>query len=206
MCLRIFAVTLSLLIVGCTSIPLSSISKLSSLDPATADFIQMEVAVRVEEDYLLYKDGVLMILKLETRAEGVEAESVLNRLVLQPIEDGLTAKLQSQVKRGFYIKRFRVDPADKEIAESFRQEILNRQQAYPKQNLFSVSAGVNGCFREGSNPFRDKRYSVYLRRSPAEDYFTLFRETKIPYKSSDTEGPDDAGSEYCKDEDRDRLF
>lgn len=173
------------LLFGCTSIPLSSISKLSSLDPATADFIQMEVAVRVEDDYLLYKDGTLLILTLLTDAQEPEVEDVRHKLVLQPIEDGLTTKLEGERKKGFYLARFRVNPNDEETVQSFREEVVRRRAAYPNQNSFNITAGVNGCFKEGANPFRDQRYSVYLRRSAGEDYFTLFRETKLPNKNGD---------------------
>lgn len=191
-----------LVLVGCTSIPLSSIPKLASLDPRTADFAQMEVAARIPDDFLIYKDGTLLILELKTRGE-LSGEDVKHKLVLQPIEDELTPWLKDRHKKGFYIKRFRVNPEDVSTVLAFRAEAERRAADFPRQNEFNVAAGVNGCLAETANPFRDDRYTVYLRRSPDEDYFTLFRESPLPRSVA---GDDGSGKRHCTDEDKARLF
>ena len=42
---------------ACTHVPLSSIPKLAQIDPETTDLSQVELAVRVPQDFRLHRDG-----------------------------------------------------------------------------------------------------------------------------------------------------
>lgn len=177
---QVIAVSGLVCLVGCTSIPLSSLPKVAGLSPDTTDFMQLEMAVRMPVDYRLYADGVELSLDIITD-ESIGLEPAELALTFIPVEGELTQFLKRQEKSGYQIVRFQVDPDDAERAEAYRAEAFRRREEYPKQNRLNFQSKTVGCVVEGANPFRSFRVKTYLRRAENEAFFTLFKERALDF-------------------------
>ena len=66
----------------------------------------------------------------------------------------------------------------------------------------SLSATARGCIRDGSNPFQDVRFKVYLSTAADEDYFTLIKDQALPIKAAAA----DSGVPFCTADDMKRVL
>lgn len=176
---------------ACSSIPLTSIPKVAGVRPDTAYFLQYEMAVRIPEEFRLYRDGVKFTLDI-TSKEETRLDPKRLELVMVRVDEPLTDFLRRQTRQGYQIIRMRVDPDANEEVEGFRAEAIRRKREYPRQNALSVGVSTSGCLREGANPFGSLRVKTYMRRDSVEDFFVLFKEQKLSF-GDDTE---DIG--YCE--------
>lgn len=185
---------------ACTSIPLTSIPKLSALKPETMALEKVELAVRVQEDFQLYRDGAELRLGADGQTLDEPKELALQ---LVPSEGQLTPYLQREERRGYRIAMFEVNPDDAQDVEAFRQELLALKARGTGKNSLSIAAKARGCLANGSNPFQDLRMKLYLRTETNDEFFTLFKEQKLSFGSTENGG---GGMTYCTDEDRPNLL
>lgn len=194
----LFYLLLASVLVGCTSIPISSFSKLSGLRPDTAMLEEFQVAVRAPEDYRLYRDGATLTSTIESPLYP-EPRSIELRLI--PSTAPFTPFLEEQQKRGYRIVVFEVDPEDAAAINAFREEVVEMiDKTPPGESSFTTNAWAKGCLTQGANPFQDLRLALYLRPEPNEDFFTLFKGTKI---GTISEG---AAGAVCTEEDEPNLL
>jgi|GEM_PF-427669 len=195
----IFAGMCVLGLAACTSIPLTSIPKLSALNPETMALEKVQLAVRVQEDFRLYRDGA----EISMGAEGPLLETPRElELELVPSSEPLTPYLQKQERRGYRIAMFEVNPEDAEDIAKFREELLalKARSEGAGENDFSIAARARGCLAQGANPFQDLRMKLYLRSDANKEFFTLFKEQRLEI------GGDGKGISNCKDEDEPNLL
>ena len=174
----IFGMLFGVVLGGCASIPLTSMPKLAGLKPETMALEKVQLAVRVQEDFQLYRDGA----KLSVGASGETLEVPMTlALELVPSTGELTPYLQGQARRGYRIAMFEVDPEDADDIRAFREAILalKTRSAGQGKHALTISATANGCVAGGANPFQDLRMKLYLRTDEADEFFTLFKEQKL---------------------------
>ena len=198
----IYAGLCALGVSACTSIPLTSIPKLAALEPETMALEKVELAVRVQEDFQLYRDGAQ--LRLGANGPVLEEPKELMLELVPSLED-LTPYLQREERRGYRIAMFEVNPDDAENIRAFREELLAlkaRSEGKGKNDL-SIAARAHGCLADGSNPFQDLRMKLYLRTGAEKEFFTLFKEQKLKVGAS---GDGQKGISYCDEEDTPNLL
>ena len=190
-------------IAGCTSVPITSIPKLANIDPATTDFSQVELAVRVSEDFRLHRDGATIDVVLSPDGEP---PLTLN-LNLQHSEAPLTPVLQRQRGSRFDILRFEIADEDAARASDYRDTVIatrERLKAEGVSGSASFSIGSTGCLAQGANPFQDLRMKFFIRTRPDEAFYPPIKELKI--KSADLASEDDSGISFCDETDLPRLI
>lgn len=168
----------TILFTGCTSIPITSYPKLASLDPETLDLKDIEIAVRMQDDFGIQKDGVVLFVALVHEETG---DIIQEQFILTQHSKSLTPFLQKKQKRGYTIHRFRMNAATSEAAIRHRARILSARDAEPgKQHKGTFSANAKLCQNPTGNPFKDPRMTLFLRTAPDEAFFTMIKETKAP--------------------------
>lgn len=172
----LFCLLLASVLFGCTSIPLSSIPKLSSLNPRTADLENFQVAVRTSEENRLYRNGATLEGEI---IHPLFDEPRMIDLQLIPSTAPLTPFLEKRQKRGYRVVVFEVDPADAARINGFRQELTRAFDKAPGEGQFSITAFAKGCLAQNTNPFKDLYTAIYIRPDPSDEFFTLFKNTKV---------------------------
>jgi len=163
------------LLSGCASftvmshVPMSTMSRLASLDVAEIAPSDLRVAARLPST-------------LEPRPGGAKVQLVLQRgngdekyeFVLQGTEEpSETAALASRDKPGFRIWTYRLVPADVARLDQIRAQAVSTH----RWSTLSISAGVDAC-RRGPLPSGPIHTSTYLRID-ASAYFTMVEDLDL---------------------------
>ena len=166
------------LIASCTSVPITSYPKLATLDPMTMDLADLELAVRMQDDFGIIKDSAVLSVGLVHEETG---DAIQRQFVLQENPQPLTDTLKGKQKAGYVIRRFKMDPETAAEAMDYRTEVIARRDAEPgDQHEGTFSASVGFCMEPGGNPFLDPRMTLFLRTAPDKNFFTMVKETKVP--------------------------
>lgn len=193
----VFAILASLYLSACASIPLTSLPRLASLNPETLDFTQVALAVRMSEQFKVYRDGAVVEAIVESPSLDAPLEL---KLQMQPSDEPLTPYLRRQLKEGYSITVFTVPPEDKERIEAFRQQFdaLRADSSTKGQNSTTISAITMGCHIPGPFERDNLGLTLYLRPAPDETFFKFIKETAF--------GADQTIEKFCTEEDKPRLF
>ncbi len=180
--------TLALSVVtACTSIPITSYPKLASLDPETMDLRDVEIGVRLQDDFGIIQDSVILNVSLAHRETG---DIIQEQIILQESPEPLTEVLESKLKSGFQVHRYRMDAATGAAVTDYRAEVLARRDAEPgDQHEGTFAANVGLCMKPGGNPLIDPRMTLYLKTAPDKTFFTMFKETKLPLPRDEQNRP-----------------
>jgi hypothetical protein len=176
--LKAAATSLVLLsIAACTSVPITSYPKLASLDPETMDLADIELAVRMQDDFGIIEDSAVLSVSLQHKDTG---EKIQERFILEMNDVPLTRVLNQKNKQGYVIKRFRMSPETAAAATAYRKQVVKLRNAEPgKQHEGTFGANVGFCMQPGGNPFLDPRMTLFIKTEPDEDFFTMIKETKV---------------------------
>lgn len=196
--------TLSLAaLTACTSVPITSMPKLASIDPATTDFSRVELAVRVPVDFRLHRDGTTINVALSPDSEP----PLTLELNLQHSEAPLTPFLERQRGDRFNMPRFDIADKDAQRASDYRDLVIatrERLKAEGAGGSASFTIGSTGCLAQGANPFQDLRMKFFIRTRPDQEFYPPIREVRI--KSADLSEDGEASVSYCDDNDLPRLI
>ncbi len=164
---------------ACTSVPLTSIPKVTSIDLMTMDPADMDVAIRLNEGLALENDAVALTFVLLNKITGEELGDVFP---LTPLDAPLTAFLEKKATKGRSILRYRLSDAQAAQIRDARAAAI----AWPKpepdtgdSRSMSFSVDAKPCLTEGTNPFQEHRFSIYLRADPSGDFFTLINNAEM---------------------------
>lgn len=188
---------------ACTHVPLSSIPKLAQIDPETTDLSQVELAVRVPQDFRLHRDGASINVALIP--EGGTPETLA--LQLEHSTAPLTPFLERQQGSKFKILRFELDPEEAKRATDYRTHVIalkEQLRAEGRGGSASFSVGSTGCLSPGANPFQDLRMKFFMRTKPDEEFYPPIKEIRISPEDMRKEG--DTGISFCDEEDLPRLI
>jgi len=176
---------------ACTSIPVTNIPKLMALDPETMDIGGVEMAVRVPADWQVREEGVTLSMAVRSKTTG---EVIKEQFVLEKSDEPLTPVLLSKRKKNHTVQRFEMSKETATRAAAFRAKMLEMKTKHPGENEASIHANAKMCLTPGANPFQNFRFTTFIRPDPSRDFFTLFKEQKVPIEQVNGE------IKYCGDE------
>lgn len=184
---RLFtSLTLAAVMTACSSVPILSLPKLAGLSPETMDFANIELAVRVQDDFDVKPESAVFAVTITNDEDG----EVLNeRLVLDDDPRPLTPVLTGKLKPGFQIIRYHIDEDKAASANAVRERVIALKNADPGGNRGSLSASAGICRNPDGNPLLTPLMTIFVRFDPEDDFFTLIKETRLPLDmSSDEDG------------------
>lgn len=171
------------LVTACTSVPITSLPRLSTLDPIVMDPAQLDVAVRLQEGLALGEEGVTLSFRMLNKTLG---EEVGGEFPLQPLDEPLNPFLLRQQAKGGTVLRFRLDEDQSAMVRQARDQMLLWQENPDSEGVINIAVTAEPCLLPGVNPFRTLRFSVYLREAPDRGYFTVLSNAR--FKVTETFG------------------
>ena len=183
---RLVLLFVSLALSACSSIPIMSLPKLAGINPETMDFAEIELAVRVQDDFNVKPGSAQFKISITNEDAG---ELLNETLIMQDDPRALTPVLKGKLKPGFQIVRFQVGDETAARADDIRARVLSLKKADPDANRGSISASANICREVGGNPLLSPLMTIFVRLDQEDDFFTLIKETRLPLDmSSDEDG------------------
>ncbi len=166
---------------ACTTIPLTSIPKLSALNPRTFDFSKAKVAVRIQEGFKVEDGDVRLTVDLFDGAKQTHTTETFEMLVEDMPQSDF---LKKESRHGMDIYGFSFKESDMARVLAFRDAFsaIAEQEGSTNergQNSFSLNVNSQGCLEKGENPFQKMKVKIYLKPALDEDYFTFVKEQKI---------------------------
>lgn len=172
------AIATSVVLASCTSVPITSYPKLASLDPEVMPLEDIELAVRMQDDFGVIEDSAVVSVGLVHEGTG---EAFQREFILQENPEPLTSVLERKLKSGYVIRRFKMSDETAEDATAYRAMIIAEREAEPgDQHEGTFGARVGFCMEPGGNPFLDPRMTLFLKTKPDQAFFTMVKETKVP--------------------------
>jgi hypothetical protein len=166
---RLLVLAVAALASACASIPLGTIVKLATWNPAETDPAEIRAAVRLPDSLGVAAGSPALTLS----AWREDDDRIEDRIVLAEVTDPAdTATLDRWRKSGFAIHAYRIPAVGVPQVASFRE----RAEA-EKLNHFSLQIGVKGCRHGGFNGLL--LVSTFLKTDAGADYVMLTREIDI---------------------------
>ncbi len=167
------------LLVSCASVPLMSLPKLARLDPETIDISQVELAIRVNDDYRILKDSAKIGMLFSNDLSG---DSFKETLILPEHVAPLTKYLIKQKKPGFVLYRYKLDEHSSDAAEKYRANILKFKARNKGDNSMEISASAGFCAAGAANIDADVLLKFYIKTKPKQEFYTLFKQRKMSFR------------------------
>lgn len=161
------------LLVGCSSMPVTSMVKLARTDFAAIDPAVLRVAVKLPEGVRPLPRSVT--LRLTVTVAG--AAPVVQEYVLADLADpGEIAGLRGEVTKGTAVWAYRLDPADVARVTTARRDMLARKERGERGSL-AIGVGAKAC-RTDAAPQR-VLLTTYLKTEPDGGFFPLLRDVDL---------------------------
>ncbi|MFS8036063.1 hypothetical protein ACI7BZ_03700 [Xanthobacter sp. AM11] len=186
-----------LLAAGCSHLPISSLPRLASFDPATADLATLRAAVRAPDALRPVPGGA--VLTMSFWLAGAETQKTTVAAVLEEEGDAaVRAALKPEEKPGFRITVFRLSEDGRRRLEAAREEMRTlkaREAAKGSRVRGSLSVGVKGC-AAGTLPDGPILLSTYLRTEASGSFIPLVVDLDLKALAAEA-GADPAPIEPC---------
>ena len=115
------AMLVGLIVVGCTSVPITSYPKLAAMDPETMALENLELAVRMQDDFGVIKDSAVISVSLVHEETG---ETLQRDFILDENPEALTPVLERNLKSGYVIRRFKMSEETAQDATEYRALVV----------------------------------------------------------------------------------
>lgn len=172
----------AILLVSCSTIPITTIPKLMALDPETIDIGDVEMAIRLGDDFRIKNKSAMLKISIENKAS---AQKYAERFILEHSTEPLTPFLLRKQKDGYAVYRFKMTEEAVERATTLRENAYKMRKNSRKKNSVTISASAKFCLKSGANPFTDLAFTFFIRTNPNKKFYTLFKERKLPIKGGD---------------------
>lgn len=157
---------------ACSGVPLTSYGKLWRIDPMKADPGDIRVAVQVSDAIDLEPARVNIGLSYRA-ADGSLDES--HELEVTPSgPDGFSPLLEKEAGTNEQLAYFRLGEANAAIMRDFQQQVRAHKSA-GGDGEGTISVGINRFCAASALDGSAVPFTVFLRTSPADDYFPLVR-------------------------------
>jgi len=158
-----------LLATGCTSIPVTSLAKLSKVDFETTDLSVLRAAVQLPS-YLRPLPGSARLLVTVERSGVPKIERTLR---LQEVDDpeAATINVESAVGRRLYA--YALSPKAARSLEQLRSQLLAEQSGTEKRNL-TLSVAADAC-HTAIPPDGPVPMTTYLKTTETRSFVPLIR-------------------------------
>lgn len=158
-------------LIGCASVPLTSLPKLMSLSIETIDPEALELAVMVPDTVGITPGTAKFSIMMTDKDTGRELNT--HQVVDMPVST-LDPVLQKKRKSGQVVHRFKLSDAAVADLRAYRADaIAMREQASDTDGSFSASVGF--CRQEGIAFPKDVPMVFYIRTKPGQSFFKLFK-------------------------------
>ena len=164
------ACLITLFLAGCTSMPLTSMYKLSRMDPMEADPAQIKVAVRADEAIGIGKGDAQIEFKFDAEDGSLSIDEIyLIEMDRDPIVYGA---LYTDKKPGESITVLSLTPGDAERMKQLQLEMAMFREGDVKGSG-SLRVNLNGiCLHSKMHP-GEVQLDMFLQTSEQEGFFVL---------------------------------
>ena len=161
---------IALFLAGCTSMPLTSMYKLSRMDPMEADPAQIKVAVRADEAIGIGKGDAQIEFKFDAEDGSLSIDEIyLIEIDPDPIVYGA---LYTDKKPGESITVLSLTPGDAERMKQLQLEMAMFREGDVKGSG-SLRVNLNGiCLHSKMHP-GEVQLDMFLQTSEQEGFFVL---------------------------------
>ncbi|MEO0680310.1 MAG: hypothetical protein AAF192_07830 [Pseudomonadota bacterium] len=155
---------------ACTTVPVSTLWRLSQVDILTVDAAGLRVAVKAPEALALPRDGAVMTVGAR-RPDGREIQE---RFVLAPAPQAeADPDLADHASAGFALRAYRVAPEDLERLDAARADIRAWKAEAGDAVQGSLSIAARACPRGPAPLDGPLPVSTFLRFDAQERWFKL---------------------------------
>lgn len=172
-----FSVTIALIMgtAACTSIPITSMYRLSQMSPLDTDPTQIRVAIRVDEMVNVADGAATITMAFKADDNSVDAHHEF-AVQIDPMSN-LSAELQEDMLPGEQVIVLSLSAEDASTMANLQQLVREAKSRDVKgQGTFGLAIG-DMCLREPL-PERDVPLTLFLQTDVAEGYF-VFLETDM---------------------------
>ena len=164
------ACLITLFLAGCTSMPLTSMYKLSRMDPMEADPAQIKVAVRADEAIGIGKGDAQIEFKFDAEDGSLSIDEIyLIEMDPDPIVYGA---IYTDKKPGESITVLSLTPGDAERMKQLQLEMAMFREGNVKGSG-SLRVNLNGiCLHSKMHP-GEVQLDMFLQTSEQEGFFVL---------------------------------
>jgi hypothetical protein len=160
----------ALYLAGCTSMPLTSMYKLSRMDPMEADPAQIKVAVRADEAIGIGKGDAQIEFKFDAEDNSLNIDEIyLIEVVRDPVVYGA---LYADKKPGESITVLALTPSDAERMKQLQLEMAQFRNRDVKGSG-SLRVNLNGLCLHSKMPPGEVQLDLFLQTSEQEGFFVM---------------------------------
>ncbi len=142
----------------------------ASMNPLENDLRGLEVAVRLEDAFVVKSDGA--VLHIGATAPG--GEQVVDELfVLAPLPEGAAGFLAPLAREGFTVHTFNLSDADLARMAATQAHLQEVRDAAPGQNELTFEASAYTCVAAGKDIPDVYRFNVFVRSAPTVDFVDM---------------------------------
>jgi len=154
-------VVLAAILSACSSVPLTSLPKLRGLKAETVDMSQLELAIRLQDNMGIAKDGAVLGMIIQNTESG---ERLSKQMILQDPNPELTPYLRRQQKPGYRVYRFKLTGEQLAAAQAFRQQALDFQaRTSEDKTKGTFDASARFCSHAEGTAFEQATMTFYVR-------------------------------------------
>jgi hypothetical protein len=164
-------VVLSLVMAGCSHMPVTSMVKLARVDFETSDPAQLRAAIKLPRSLRAQPGGVALRIAVQVGREPEDARDFVLREIPEP------AELAREASAGSHIVAYRIDDADLVRLAAFRAELIAKKSSGQKGSI-SISVRPQAC-KVGELPDGPIGFSTYLRTAETREYVALARDVDL---------------------------
>lgn len=191
------AFAILLLAAGCSHVPLTSLPRLASLDPATMDLAVLRAAVRAPDALRPVPGGATLTMSFWL-AGSETRKSMVSAALEEDSAAAVRAALKADEKAGYRITVFRLSEDGRRQLEAARDQVRSlkaREAASGSRVRGALSVGVKGC---AATPLPDGPIllSTYLRDQPSGAFIPLVVDLDLKALAAEA-GADAAPIEPC---------
>ena len=168
------AFLIALFLVGCGTMPVSSVYKLRNFDIKTTNLAKFYAAVRIPQSLAPRENGVTIDLGFASKKAGIKFSE---RIVLQQINAIPSIALDAARQPGFQIYVFKLNDKDAQKMRLTRERISLLRKKHD-DGKGSISIEAKTCKRSAI-PDGPLYLSTYLKSAGLEDFVVLVNNANI---------------------------
>ena len=174
---RISILLLSLALMACTSIPLSTMYKMRDFDPLSADPSEIQVAIQIPNDYALPEESVTIHLAAKNilTEKAVDETFILASTNLSP-----SPLLKKQQNQNSDITIFWLTEADQRRMRNTQRTISKMKEEAPKGVKGSLSVSAKPCRTNPTSKISNQvLMTTYIKIATEQDFIPLTKNVNL---------------------------
>ena len=149
---------------------------IGSVNPFENELEDLEVLVRLKDEFVLTDKGADFILKATMSNGQVPVDEVLK---LQRVTDIESEILSIEAREGFYIAQFRLFEEDKSRIAAAQTTLRELQKTSDGNNDLAFNAIAYTCVAPGVTPSDTYSLTIFVRTHPGVEFISLGGEVLV---------------------------